>query len=361
MIIFKESIRSERTYKIYKYYNDQFLRWAHKDYVSFSLLSSSEIQTLVEDYVIYLKRRLNPNSIAPRLAAINKLVEAIGKEYNKNKVKRLLPEKVKLAGGKSWSTQQIQKMLEYADTKRAKALVHFLAASGIRIGVLEDLKLKNIEEVQGGCKLIKAYAGTKWEYYTFLHHEASKALDEYIQERRSEGESVDDESFVFRQRYVLARQRPKSLTREAATGVIKRVLKRARIERTRDEKSVRYDIPIDTGFRKRYNSILKSNPNVSYAIAERLMDHRTNLESHYLHTPVDKLFEEYKKAIPELIIDDSERLKMRNQILEIEKSDLEKKNLEIEQLKIEQQKIIEDLKKVKARQERAEKYQKKII
>jgi integrase/recombinase XerD len=149
------------------------------------------------------------------------------------------------------------------------------------------------------------------------------------------------------------------LTREAATGIIKRILARAGIKRVKGEKSVRYDIPIDMGFRKRFNSILKSNPNISYAIAERLMDHRTNLESHYLDTPVDKLFEEYKKAIPELIIDDSERLKARNRTLEIEKSDLEKKNLEIENLKLEQQKIIEDLKKVKARQERAEKHQKK--
>jgi integrase len=148
--------------------------------------------------VIYLKRRLNPNSIAPRLAAINKLAEAIGKEYNKNRVKRLLPEKVKLAGGKSWSTKQIQKMLEFADTKRAKALIHFLAANGVRIGVLEDLKLKNVEEMSGECKLIKAYAGTKWEYYTFLHQEASQALDEYIQERQSEGEPIDGESFAFR-------------------------------------------------------------------------------------------------------------------------------------------------------------------
>ena len=133
------------------------------------------------------------------------------------------------------------------------------------------------------------------------------------------------------------------MTREGATAVIKRILKRAGIERVRDEKSARYDIPIDTGFRKRYNSILKSNPNISYAIAERLMDHRTNLESHYLHTPVDTLFEEYKKGIPELIINDSERLKARNQKLEAEKSELEKKTMKIAELDEALSKVIHKL------------------
>jgi len=117
------------------------------------------------------------------------------------------------------------------------------------------------------------------------------------------------------------------------------VVKRAGIERTRENR-FRFDIAIDTGFRKRFNTILKSNPNISYAIAERMMDHKTYLESHYLDTSnKEKFFEEYKKAIPDLIVDDSERLRVQNQKLEAEKTNLEKKSQEVDELKRKQEEL----------------------
>jgi len=63
------------------------------------------------------------------------------------------------------------------------------------------------------------------------------------------------------------------------------------------------------------------------------MDHRTNLESHYLDTPKEKLFTEYRKAIPELVITEAEKQKIIISQQDEKISKLEAKDLEIEKLK----------------------------
>ncbi len=333
-----------------------FLDWAKKDYESLLTLSSDELQELLEEYLFSLKKRLNPNSIGPHLAAIDKFLVVNDREYRKRKLRMFLPEKIKCSGIKAWTTQHVQKMLEYADSKRAKALIHFLSASGVRVGAIEGLKWKNIEEISDGCYCVTIYPKTNHEYITFLHHGARKALDEYTEERRKSGEHISSESYVFSTRWGQDTDIPRSLTRKGIESVILRVVHRAGIERAREESNLRFDIAIDTGFRKRFNTILKSNPNISYAIAERMMDHKTYLETHYLDTTnKEKFFEEYKKAIPDLKIDDSERLRVKNQRLEAEKTELEIKNQEIEKLKNEHKAVMADLEKLRKRQERLEK------
>jgi len=56
--------------------------------------------------------------------------------------------------------------------------------------------------------------------------------------------------------------------------------------------------------------------------AEKMFSHSTPsipLDETYTDFSVEKLFEEYKKAIPELTIDDSERLRINNERLQKEK------------------------------------------
>src|SRR5207249_4354942 len=86
-----------------------------------------------------------------------------------------------------------------------------------------------------------------------------------------------------------------------------------------------------------------NNPQISYSIAEKMMDHTAYLEPIYHDTTdVNKFFEEYKKAIPELIIDDSERDKIKIRKLEGEKSELEKSKIEVDEMR----KRLENLEKV---------------
>lgn len=326
IILFEQAIRTERTSKKYHEMLNAFLKWIDKDSESLLSLSSDHLQVSLEDYIFHLKKRLKRTSIELHLAAINKFLVANDKEYKRHKLRMFLPEKVKASGEKAWTTHDIQKMLEYADNKRTKALIHFLSATGCRVGVIEELKWKHITPISDGCYIITAYPGSTHEYTTFLHQEARKALDEYTEERRKSGDLVSDESYVFSNKLRELRQKPKPMSINAANCLISRVIIKAGAKRVKLENSIRYDTATDMGFRKRFNTILKSNPNISYAMAERMMDHRIYLEPIYFDTTnKEKLFEEYKKAIPELIIDDSERIQVKVQKLEAEKNTMERK------------------------------------
>ena len=64
------------------------------------------------------------------------------------------------------------------------------------------------------------------------------------------------------------------------------------------------------GFRKRFDTVLKSNRMVNISLAERLMGHSRTipLDNSYFKPVVEQLFDEYQKSIPELIIDEKYRL-----------------------------------------------------
>ncbi len=88
-------------------------------------------------------------------------------------------------------------------------------------------------------------------------------------------------------------------------------MKKANVKRVKTGN--RYVLAVCTGIRIRFNTKLKTNPDISYPIAERFMDHKYRLESHYLKPTKKELFLEYKKAIPDLVFDESEKLRIENE------------------------------------------------
>lgn len=332
--LFNQSMPNPNTADTYHKSLNYFLEWAHKDHESLLLLSTKELQTLLEDFIFYLKqRKLQRTSIKLYLAAIGKFLTINEKDFNIKRLRLFLPEITKPSGPKAWSTEQISKMLEFADNKRMKAIIHFLSATGCRIGVISELKWKHIKPIGDDCYQVTVYEGTAHEYTTFLHPEAKVSLDDYTQERLKRGERIAEQSLVFAQQRSNKYSKNEPITVYSLGTQISRLALKAGIERKSSENG-RYETSVGNGFRKRFNTILKSNSNISYAIAERLMDHKTYLEGVYLDTTnTASLFEQYKKAIPELIISNEQRDRIRIKKLEIEKSELEKSKIEIQLLK----------------------------
>lgn len=91
----------------------------------------------------------------------------------------------------------------------------------------------------------------------------------------------------------------------------------------------RYEVPLDHGFRKYFNTMLR-RAKVDYLDKEDMMGHTTGLEKHYERYNEEDFerFPEYQKAIPFLTISDTERVIYENKILKTEKSELEKLNNE---------------------------------
>jgi len=111
----------------------------------------------------------------------------------------------------------------------------------------------------------------------------------------------------------------------SVSSVFRKLIEKSEIKRTKVN-TKNYDLSATGGFRKRFNTIMKLNPNVSQAIGEMLMDHSNYLEKHYFKPTRGQLFAEFEKAIPELIFDEAEKLKIENENKQkhIEKLETEK-------------------------------------
>ena len=148
------------------------------------------------------------------------------------------------------------------------------------------------------------------EYTTFLHSIATRALKKYHVWRELHGEKLNPDSFVFTGTMVFATLPSKQLHHTTIATIISNVMKKANVKRVKTGN--RYDLAVCTGIRIRFNTKFKMNPDISYPIAERFMDHKYRLESHYLKPTKEELFQEYKKAVPDLVFDESEKLKIEN-------------------------------------------------
>lgn len=218
-----------------------------------------------------LKKRYSPNSLPTFYYPLQTFFEANDIELKWGKIKRLLPKKVKLSGDQAYTTEDI-KILDFAITLRNRALIHFLASSGVRVGAITGLSLKHLSEMPLGCKSVLIYDDSTEEYFTFLTPEASKALDDYFNQRRKDGEHLTSDSPVFREDYQVGIQKPKFMTIQAVQGVIWRCTKQAGLRENKKEN--RYSKQLDHSFRKRFNTILKINKEINPNIIEKIMGHK---------------------------------------------------------------------------------------
>ncbi|MGI0046842.1 MAG: tyrosine-type recombinase/integrase [Nitrosotalea sp.] len=324
LVRFYAGIKSEITRKTYESDLKRFLKFVKiKDAGGLLQLKDSYLQELVEDYTIFLKNRgLRYNSVNCAVSALETFFFMNDKSLNFKKIRKMMPEKLKLMGGSAWTTEDIKRMLESTTSLRNKAIIHLLSSSGCRKGAVIGLRLRNVSEMPEGCKSILFYEGSKEEYTGFLTQEASKVLGSYLQKRQSDGEALRPDSPLFRNTYQVGYVRVKPLTYAGLKGMMGSIIRKIRGKG--DGK--RQEISSFHGFRKRFNTILKNNKEINLAIGEKLMGHSSKLiplDTIY-HTPSKEvLFLEFKKAISDLVIDDGEREKVKRISLEKKVNELE--------------------------------------
>jgi len=331
--LFEQILKSDSTKKVYSQNINYFREYCKvKDFDSFLDIPPKKLQMLIEDYVIYLKGTISPNSIPTRYWAIQAFFEVNDIMLNWKKIRRLFPAKVKKSGHKPWTTKDIQKMLEVATDVRSRALINFVASTGVRIGAIQEMKLKHIDDMPLGCKSVLVYPDDPEEYHTFLTTEASSVLDRYLQKRKFDGEELAPESPVFRRMYKIAKAKAIPLGERGMSVIIQRLIKKAGLRSLENKTGLRYNIQQDHGFRKRFNTIMKLNNSINHNLVEKMMGHKRGLDAVYFTPTVEELFNEFKKAIPELTIDDSERVNLAKKKLEQDKDVVEKQRIENEKL-----------------------------
>ena len=333
LLLFYSAIKSEKTKSMYERHLDEFRNYfIIKNYDKLAQIEPKKLQEMIEDFIIYHKsKNISASFIAGKISALKLFFSMNDVILNWDKMRKMLPEKTKLTGNFPYTTKQIQTLLKNTGNFEHRALIHFMASSGVRSGCFEELKIRDLSEMPNDCKSVKVYADTIHEYFTFIHQEAVESLEEYLEIRRKKGEKLTGDSWVF----CSSLDSKKSLQSTCVTTILSRHVKNS-VGREKS-KSGRYSIMACHGFRKRFDTVLKSNRTVNLSLAERLMGHSKTipLDNSYFKPVIEQLFDEYQKAIPQLIIDEKyrleEELKNKNQRINEIESDKDRRidNLEM--------------------------------
>ena len=334
---------------------------------------NEELENTLVDYCKFIlhkvrQGKLSPNTV-PKMFKPIKFV--LGINYRENDVRwrpleSLFPPTVRRSGYKAWTTGQIQEMINRcsgANISRNKALIHFMASIGGRIGIhVNQLLMKHLIPMSSNdtqnmdCYAVLLYAESDESaeekdyrdssrdvvsgdsYWAFLTPEATKWLKRYHGERQKCGEILDDDTPIFRSVFSALRPYAKiqQLSKQAVFNIFERIVRNTSIKRS--QKGRRYDTQLLHGFRKRFNTIMKLENSVNANIAEKIMGHKNGLDGVYFVPTRQQCFKEFVKGIPFLTISDEERMRVENEKLKQENT--EKKQLEAK-IKILEQRQVE--------------------
>ncbi len=324
LLLFEQAIKSKITKKSYLYQLEKFRQWAKiKDFNGLLQAPQKDIQILLEDYVMYLKNIVSPNSIPIYFAPIELFYVMNDVNLNFKKIRKLFPEKIKKGNERGYTQKDIEKILKNTKTKRHKALVLLFASSGVRLGAIQDIRLYHLTKIESSYA-IKIYEGEKEEDFVFTTPECTNAIDDYRLERESDGECINEDSPLIRTTYRLGIEKVKSCDSDSLSHIMGRLVRV--INRKKNTKTNRFDIAKNHGFRKFFATVIKNTPGITPTMTEKLINHIgvVRLDAAYYKPSLEQMFTAYKLAIPELIIDSTEKLQIKNEKLESEKSELEK-------------------------------------
>lgn len=230
--------------------------------------------------------------------------------------------------------------MEIAD-ERFRTIILLLASTGMRIGVIPDLRLRNIEKVSTESMVglaihkITVYENTNYEYITFTTPECSIAIDNYLAMRSRYWEKLFPNSYLIREQFDIRDPFTISKCKQVKANTITHKLidlaersllrKKEVLQGNRKGSEIRKDTPIAHGFRKFFTSqLVEAEPNVKPELRWLLEGHNLKgNDSHYIRTREKRLQQEYEKGIDILTIDPSNRQKRTIQTLKIQKSEMD--------------------------------------
>jgi site-specific recombinase XerD len=312
-----ESCRSEETKKTYAFGLKKYFEFVGKELPK----ATKDIENKIIEYIIYLKKEgMSYQGISNYIVPVKSFYAINDVTLNVKKIAKFMPENRKVKTDRSYEHEEISKLLQIAD-ERMRVVILVLASSGIRIGALPILRLRNIQD----SKLI-VYEKDVEEYFTFITPECKNAIDFYLDMRSRYGEKLNDNSYLIREQFDVRSQvpaRPKSVDKSALQYKLYDLCNRSGIdkEKTAIAHSYRY-------FFTKQLVESKVNPE----IREMLLGHKIGLTSAYYRPTQEEMYAEYEKAIDNLTIDSSQRLQRKVEMLEIEKSKVDRIELKLQLL-----------------------------
>ena len=342
--LFEQSIKSEYTRVVYTTCLKKYFEFPGSSKF-INMTDTRKIEDHITDFITSMKKE------GKSFRAIYNYVSAICKYYRMKRVsldtkhiREYLPEFKKSKKDRPYEYEEIRRLLDIAD-ERMRTVILLLASTGMRIGAIPGLRLRNIEKVEIDAATsiykIMVYEGFKEEYITFATPECTVAIDSYLKMRERYGEKLNTNSFVIREQFDIrdpfAISKCKEVKANTLTGKLIDLAVRAGIRQKevlegKPHGTIRNDVPIAHGFRKFFTTqLVKSD--VKSELRWLLEGH--NLKANdpaYIRTQEEDLLEQYQKGIDNLTIGPANRLQRTVETLKIEKSRIDGLEAKIQKL-----------------------------
>lgn len=331
LMLFSQAIKSKATKETYLWQLEQFKKWAEiKTYDDLIKPTDNELQILLEDYTMYLKSKISPNSVPIYFAPIELFYVMNDKNLNFKKIRKLFPEKIKKGNDRGYTHEEIRKMIDNCKDNRTRAFVLLLASSGVRLGALTDMKIRHMQKIED-CYCIKIYEDSLQEDHIFTTPESAKAIDDYLTERKADYEKIHDESPLFRTIYQSGILNAEPCNKDSLSHIMDKL----KNQRRKNTKTDRFDVAKHHGFRKFFATTIKQIDKISPTMSEKLINHVgiVQLDGSYFKPTIKQMFKSYKEAIPDLTFSNEQRDHLKIEKLQQEKSQLESLKDELYQLR----------------------------
>ena len=352
--LFLDSIRSPSTLRRYKNHLHSFLKLIPNQIYTDSLgktpkdreaatlakffvdlarkdmdLASDVIATFIkEDKKRVTSGEISSQTIPNHIKPIKVLLDANRVPIHWKSLNKLLPRREAKSKDRAYTKEEIQKMLDVSNNITDRVLILMFSSGGFRLESWDYFTWKDViffknddGSYKGAALLI--YRGDPESYFTFITPEACKALEIY-----RESWKVDIGEYPKPDDPLIKTVASPMIRRLAQKGVRKRIDKVATdigLRPPLPPGQRRHEVQLDHGFRKYFNTMLR-RAKVDYLDKEDMMGHKVGLEKHYERYNEEDFerFPEYQKAIPFLTISDEERIRLENEKLKEEKSEITK-------------------------------------
>ena len=156
----------------------------------------AQVTDVLQEWVYHLNGDLKKSAIQVTISSTELFFDMNARLWHKKIVRRSIKNDKRKKGGKDAATDDdddVSGLLSATAKLAEKAIIHFLASTGIRPNGMADPipAYGGLERMPNGCYAIIVYDESEEGYWAFLTPEASEVLDRYLNMRKAGGEQSD--------------------------------------------------------------------------------------------------------------------------------------------------------------------------
>lgn len=103
---------------------------------------------------------------------------------------------------RGYTIDEISRIYHSAQDQRVKVMILLMCSTGIRVGTFLSLRIRNLIPIDRyGIYQVVVYENTSSQHYTFCSQECRKEIDNYIEFRKRNGETIRPESPLIREQF----------------------------------------------------------------------------------------------------------------------------------------------------------------